>query len=279
MLPDVGKTIHGVHAKLLKHAGQNQTKLKVRQHGKASVWVQIDLIDMRKYEYAGYKWVLTTKDHMSRSVIFDALKSKTALEVVQAVRKPREQISRPGTTCEEQPIIDLADVEHLLTDIEQPAEIHESTAQHDQPAVQPEQSGSRPLDSGEVDFAVSPCQHSGKATTGKGRSAATRKDQSIGRPATIAAAKTSAQMTARDAHPDVHEDGSYQSSDDSEGPHKQIRHEDLETLKKTRARMVKNHNRQSRVRSFQVGDCVGVKVDRADRGHCDRKFVPCLIIG
>ncbi|DBA75187.1 TPA: hypothetical protein ACH3X1_010494 [Trebouxia sp. C0004] len=151
------------------------------------------------------------------------------------------------------------------------------------------------ISSGEVDFAVSPCQHSGKATTGKGRSAATRKDQSIGRPATIgaaaarcspnvtisssAAAKTSAQMTARDAHPDVHEDGSYQSSDDSEGPHKQIRHEDLETLKKTRARMVKNHNRQSRVRSFQVGDCVGVKVDRADRGHCDRKFVPCLIIG
>ncbi|DBA66164.1 TPA: hypothetical protein ACH3X2_002636 [Trebouxia sp. C0005] len=43
--------------------------------------------------------------------------------------------------------------------------------------------------------------------------------------------------------------------------------------------MVKNHNRQSRVRSFQIGDCVGVKVDRTNGGHCDRKFVPCLIIG
>ena len=47
-------------------------------------------------------------------------------------RKLREQILRPGTTCEEQPIIDQAVVEHLLTDIEQPAEIHESTAQLDQ---------------------------------------------------------------------------------------------------------------------------------------------------
>lgn len=37
-LPDVGKTIHGVHADLLKHAGQEQTKLKVRQQIKASVW-------------------------------------------------------------------------------------------------------------------------------------------------------------------------------------------------------------------------------------------------
>ena len=45
--------------------------------------VQIDLIDTRKYEYEGYKWILTTKDHMFRFVILDALKSKTALEVVQ----------------------------------------------------------------------------------------------------------------------------------------------------------------------------------------------------
>ena len=37
-LPDVGKTIHGLHADLLKHAGQDQTKLKVRQQNKASVW-------------------------------------------------------------------------------------------------------------------------------------------------------------------------------------------------------------------------------------------------
>ncbi len=77
--------------------------------------------------------------------------------------------------------------------------------------------------------------------------------------------------------PDADEDGSYNSSDDSDGLHKQIRQEGFETLKKTRAHMVKN--RQSRVRSFQVGDCVGAKVDCADRGHCDRKFVPCLIIG
>ncbi|DBA79762.1 TPA: hypothetical protein ACH3X1_008427 [Trebouxia sp. C0004] len=85
-------------------------------------------------------------------------------------------------------------------------------------------------------FMVSPCQHGGKATTGKGRSAATRKAQSImpineasiGCPATRgavaarcspdmdisssesgqealspdteAAAKTLAEMTARDAH-------------------------------------------------------------------------------
>ena len=86
-------------------------------------------------------------------------------------------------------------------------------------------------------------------------------------------------MTARDAQRDADEDGSYHSSDDSDGPHKQIRQEGLETLKKTRARMDKNHNRQSRVRSTQIGDCVRVKVDRADRGHCDTKFVPCLIIG
>ncbi len=85
-------------------------------------------------------------------------------------------------------------------------------------------------------------------------------------------------MTARDAYPDANEGGNYHSSDDSDGPHKQIRQEALEILKKTHAHMVKNHNRQSRVRSFQIGDCVGVKVDRADRGHCDRKFVPCLII-
>ncbi len=43
--------------------------------------------------------------------------------------------------------------------------------------------------------------------------------------------------------------------------------------------MVKNHNRQSNVCSFQVGDCAGVTVDRPDRGHGDSNSVPCLIIG
>lgn len=48
-------------------------------------------------------------------------------------RQPHEQILRPGTTYEEQPIIDQADVEHLLTNIEQPADVHghESTTQLD----------------------------------------------------------------------------------------------------------------------------------------------------
>lgn len=86
-------------------------------------------------------------------------------------------------------------------------------------------------------------------------------------------------MTTRDAHPDANEYGTYHSSDDSDGPHKQIRQQGVETLKETCAHMVKNHNRQSRMRSFQVGDYVGVKVDQPDRGHCDRKLVPCLIIG
>lgn len=84
-------------------------------------------------------------------------------------------------------------------------------------------------------------------------------------------------MTTRDAHPDANEYGTYHSSDDSDGPHKQIRQQGVEILKETCANMVKNHNRQSRMRSFQVGDYLGVKVDRPDRGHCDR--VPCLIIG
>ncbi|DBA85020.1 TPA: hypothetical protein ACH3X2_005753 [Trebouxia sp. C0005] len=75
-------------------------------------------------------------------------------------------------------------------------------------------------------------------------------------PDIAAAAKILAQMTARDAHPDADEDGNYHSSGNADGPHKQIRQEGLETLKKTR-----------------------LTVDRADRGHCDRKLVPCLIIG
>lgn len=48
--------------------------------------VQVDLSDMRMYEYKGYKWVFTTKDHMSCFVTLDALKRKTALEAVQSVR-------------------------------------------------------------------------------------------------------------------------------------------------------------------------------------------------
>ncbi|DBA66163.1 TPA: hypothetical protein ACH3X2_002635 [Trebouxia sp. C0005] len=47
-------------------------------------------------------------------------------------------------------------------------------------------------------------------------------------PDTAAAAKTLAEMTARDAHPDAEDDGSHHSSDDSDGPHKQIRQEGLE---------------------------------------------------
>ena len=46
-------------------------------------------------------------------------------------RQAREQILRPGTTYEEQPIIDQADVEHLRTNIEQPADVCDSTALHD----------------------------------------------------------------------------------------------------------------------------------------------------
>ena len=59
---------------------------------------------------------------------------------------------------------------------------------------------------------------------------------------------------------------------DSDGPHKSVRKEVVARLRVTRERMVANHNKQSRVRSFKVGDCVGVKVDRADRGHCDRSL-------
>jgi len=68
---------------------------------------------------AGIMWAMNTVPHSAHR--------KSPYQMVFG-RKPREQILRPGTTCEEQPIIDQADVEHLLTDIEQPAEIHESTA-------------------------------------------------------------------------------------------------------------------------------------------------------
>ena len=60
---------------------------------------------------------------------------------------------------------------------------------------------------------------------------------------------------------------------DSDGPHKSVRQEAVARLRVTPQRMVANHNKQSWVCSFKVGDCVGVKVERANRGHCDRKFV------
>lgn len=48
--------------------------------------VQIDLIDMQKYAFDGYKWVLTEKDHFSRFVQLFALKTKTGKEVIEQVR-------------------------------------------------------------------------------------------------------------------------------------------------------------------------------------------------
>ncbi|KAL0054302.1 hypothetical protein WJX82_006819 [Trebouxia sp. C0006] len=69
---------------------------------------------------------------------------------------------------------------------------------------------------------------------------------------TSTAAKTSAQMTARDAHPDANEySADYHSSDDSDGPHKQMRQEGIDSLR---------HPEEN-------------------TGHYDRKLVPRLIIG
>lgn len=69
-----------------------------------------------------------------------------------------------------------------------------------------------------------------------------------------------------------------QSSDLSAGPHQRVRAEAKQALVKSRARMVKNHNRQSKVRSFTVGSAVGVRVDRSDRGSVDRRLIPCLVV-
>ena len=87
-------------------------------------------------------------------------------------------------------------------------------------------------------------------------------------------------MPSEGAYDDAYEHPSTRDSvdSDSDGPHKQIRREAIATIEKTRARMVRNYNRQSKVHHSKIGDRVGIKIDRSDRGHCDRKFVPCLII-
>ena len=60
--------------------------------------------------------------------------------------------------------------------------------------------------------------------------------------------------------------------------HKRTRQEAREALKRSCARMVKNHNKQSKVRFFNVGDPVGVKVERSDRCNVDRELTPCLVV-
>ena len=59
--------------------------------------VQIDLIDMRKYHFEEYTWLLSVKDHFTRFVILHALKSKTGKEVVAKVR-PCYLGCMPGAT-------------------------------------------------------------------------------------------------------------------------------------------------------------------------------------
>ena len=64
----------------------------------------------------------------------------TPYEVVFGT-KPREQILRPGTTYEEQPLIDDEDVADLLNDRQQPAQVDQSVAEHDHSEADPEHPG------------------------------------------------------------------------------------------------------------------------------------------
>ena len=61
-------------------------------------------------------------------------------------------------------------------------------------------------------------------------------------------------------------------------PHQKIRKQVLKRLDITRAHTEVNYNKDFKVPQFAVGDCVGVKVDRADRGAVDRAYIPCLIV-
>ena len=92
------------------------------------------------------------------------------------------------------------------------------------------------------------------------------------------ACETLASMAVDGAGPQAGEDNDCESESLHAGPHKRVRQEAIKRLECTRARMVKNYNKGSRVRTFHVGDAVGVAVDRSDRATLDRRFIPCLVI-
>lgn len=62
-----------------------------------------------------------------------------------------------------------------------------------------------------------------------------------------------------------------------EGPHQTIRRQVLKRLDITMARAEVEYDGPSKARQFVVGDCVGIKVDRIDRGAVHRTYIPCLV--
>ena len=88
-------------------------------------------------------------------------------------------------------------------------------------------------------------------------------------PGTHEAAQTLAGIASE---PAGHADSEHDFNED--GPHQKIRKQVLKRLDITRARTEVNYNKDFKARQFAVGVCVGVKVDRADRGAVDRAYIP-----